>query len=302
MLKPKLFYRQKVLLALAEAFDEALPRVDFMKLLFLLCKEGKQDFYSFFPYKYGCFSFQVYQDWQYLKNNKMMRDGDCFQKNEACPGTLSDLRPGDKRMIALFSEKYARLRGDALVHKTYLEYPEYTRKSEIKNRILTPAERKAIDLALQPNYQPREKCVFTIGYESISIDEYLHRLIRHGINLVCDVRAKPRSMKYDFNDKRLANVLQQVNIAYQGIPGLGIPSSLRNDLGSEDSYQRLFDFYEAQILPKRKQEIADIAQEINSGNKTALTCFEKNPEHCHRLRIAARLSRDFHFHTVNIVR
>lgn len=300
MLNPKLFYRQKIVLGLAEAFAEPLPRTDFVKLLFLLCKESKQDFYSFFPFKYGCFSFQLYQDWQYLKSKQLMRESDCFQKSDACASVLDDLRPADKAMIALFREKYAHLRGDALIRETYIAYPEYTRNSEIKDKILTPAERQAVERALQAQTPTPANGMFTIGYESISIDEYLRRLILHGVNLVCDVRAKPKSMKYDFNDKRLAHFLQQVNIAYQGMPSLGIPPNLRTDLHSADSYQRLFDLYESQILPKRKPEIAAIAQWARAGSKTALTCFEKNPQHCHRLRLAAKLSADFHFHTVNI--
>ncbi len=300
MSHPRLFYRQKILLGLAKAFVEPLPRIDFMKLLFLLCKEGKQDFYSFFPFKYGCFSFQVYQDWQYLKSKMLMCESDYFQQSETSTGILNELRPADKAMLARFREKYAHLRGEALVRATYLAYPEYTRNSEIKDKILSPAERMFVDKALQCNPSPQDKCIFTIGYESISIDEYLRRLIFHGINLVCDVRANPKSMKFDFNNKRLAHFLQQANIAYQGMPSLGIPSNLRNDLGSEDSYRRLFDLYESQILPRRNQEVADIAQWAHAGKKTALTCFEKNPEHCHRQRIAAKLSADFHFHTVNI--
>jgi len=300
MLNLKLLYRQKILLGLAEAFIEPLPRIDFMKLLFLLCKEEKQDFYSFFPFKYGCFSFQVYQDWQYLKSKKLMCESDFFQKNEAYAGILNELRPADKVMISHFREKYACLRGDALIHKTYVSYPEYTRKSEIKDKILTPAERKSVEKALQSNSSLMDNCIFTIGYESISIDEYLRRLIHYGINLVCDVRAKPKSMKYDFNDKRLANFLHQTDIAYHGMPSLGIPSELRHDLHSKDSYKRLLTCMKSKILQERNQEIMTIAQWIHSGRRTALTCFEKNPEQCHRLRIAAKLSADFGFHTVNI--
>jgi len=58
-----LIYRQKVLLALLDAFGGKEATTDFQKYLFLyttMCEKDKS--YDFVPYKYGCFSFQASVD------------------------------------------------------------------------------------------------------------------------------------------------------------------------------------------------------------------------------------------------
>lgn len=51
-----MFYRQKLLLALIESNGHSIKRTDLQKLLFLFCQETGQNYYDFFPHKYGPFS------------------------------------------------------------------------------------------------------------------------------------------------------------------------------------------------------------------------------------------------------
>ncbi|NLZ61130.1 MAG: DUF488 domain-containing protein [Lentisphaerae bacterium] len=300
MSKPRLYYRQKILLALSEVFDEPLEAIDFMKLLFLLCKEHGKGFYSFFPYRYGCFSSQAYQDWHFLQNNAFMCQGPQFQCSKDNLGIRREIKKADYNALLSIREKYAGLRGQALIRQTYLEYPEYTLLSEIKDRVLTAQEIKTVEVVSGKYPVPVQNRVFTIGYESISIDEYLHRLVLHGVQVLCDVRFTPRSMKYDFNAARLAESLRQIGVEYRGIPSLGIPPELRKELDSEQSYEKLFSLYESKILPKEKSQINEIGEMMQNGKRMALACFEKNPGHCHRSRLAALLSKQLHLETMNI--
>ena len=55
---PRLFVRQRHLLALLEALGGHAKNTDFQKLLFLYCMEWKgEKIYDFVPYNYGPFSF-----------------------------------------------------------------------------------------------------------------------------------------------------------------------------------------------------------------------------------------------------
>jgi hypothetical protein len=60
---PVLFERQRLLLGLLEALGGKAARLDFQKLLFLYCQEGRATgAYEFVPYRFGAFSFTSYAD------------------------------------------------------------------------------------------------------------------------------------------------------------------------------------------------------------------------------------------------
>jgi hypothetical protein len=293
----KLLYRQKIFLALLEIFKNNLEKIDFVKLVFLYCQYQKKEFYSFFPYHYGCFSFDLYKDKRIFTECGILNATDNFSLSKPL-GMLYQLEEKDKYSLIEFSKKIGSLRGDALIRKTYLEFPEYTKRSIIKERILAPQEQEALqELALfvDPN-----NAIYTIGYEGISIDEYLRKLINNDISIIVDVRKNPKSMKFDFNSKALTNFLSKVNIEYVGIPDLGIPATMRADLNSFESYQALFDIYETKILSKQTANVEKIANLVKSGQRVALTCFEKNNLWCHRSRVARKLNSDYNYEIVNL--
>ena len=62
-LSPRLFIRQRHLLALLEALGGRATNTDFQRLLFLYCMERDgETLYDFVPYNYGAFSFTAYAD------------------------------------------------------------------------------------------------------------------------------------------------------------------------------------------------------------------------------------------------
>src|SRR6266581_5587168 len=74
-----MFYRRKILLALLESFGGSLKRTDCQKLLFLFCQRRDKNYYDFFPYKYGSFSFLLHQDKSRLTDLGLLADQDYFQ-------------------------------------------------------------------------------------------------------------------------------------------------------------------------------------------------------------------------------
>ena len=74
-----MFTRRKILLALLEACSGKLKSTDMEKLLFAYCVENRNNYYDFFPYKFGCFSFLSYQDKRVLTKQEFLDEGEHFK-------------------------------------------------------------------------------------------------------------------------------------------------------------------------------------------------------------------------------
>ena len=244
-------------------------------------------------------NYEVYKDKRALIERGFLLNDELRFAVSAPVGAFYSLNQSEKASLYLFHKQMSDLRGDALIRKTYLEYPEYMKLSEIKERILTTQEIESLSGPCELPFE-NKATVFTIGYEGISIDEYLRRLIKADIDILVDVRRNPKSMKFDFNCKKLADYVSKVSIQYMGIPELGIPSDLRVDLDSEAAYRELFALYDKDILPKQTDKVNKISDLIKEGKKVALTCFEKDYNHCHRYRIAKKLYSDYGFEIINL--
>lgn len=128
--------------------------------------------------------------------------------------------------------------------------------------------------------------VYTIGYQGVSIDEFVRRLKDEGIEMIVDVRAVPFSRKPGFSKNPLSVRLAAEGISYRHFPSLGIPSRYRKEL---EDYESLFLLYEMEILPNVGAEVARVT-ELCRQNPAALLCFEANPAECHRSRLAKYMS------------
>jgi uncharacterized protein (DUF488 family) len=143
--------------------------------------------------------------------------------------------------------------------------------------------------------------LFTIGYEGLTIDAYIDKLIRYSVSIVIDVRRNPLSMKYGFSKTRFQNYLERAGVAYEHIPELGIASAKRKNLETMDDYQALFQEY-AKTLPRSKGELTRVQQLVNKYRRAALTCFESVATSCHRHKISEYLqsSEDWNTPVVHI--
>ncbi len=87
--------------------------------------------------------------------------------------------------------------------------------SEIVKNILSTSKLKKITIA-KPKLS--QTILFTIGYEGISLETYLNRLIENDVKLLVDVRSNPLSMKYGFSKNTLNKYCQSIGIEYEHIP------------------------------------------------------------------------------------
>lgn len=286
-----MYYRRKIILGLLEEFGGKLNKTDFQKLLFILSKHQKDPSYEFVPYKYGCFSFQSYADIRTMIKYRQIEEEEVTQ-GEFWIKTDSDeyvpiLKKSDRQLIRYLKNKFQDYSTENLVKYTYKKYPFYAINSTIASKILTGKEYSEIEM-LRPNKNNR--ALYTIGYEGISQEEYLKRLIRNDVKVLCDVRRNPKSMKYGFSKNQLKSACLSLNIEYIHLPKLGISSDKRKKLHSQCDYDLLFEEYNGELDNEEKNESIELILELLKMNdRIALTCFEANIDQCHRKHLAAKI-------------
>ncbi len=280
------YYRRKLLLALIEVFDGNLSNTDCEKLLFNFCKVTGKNYYDFFPYYFGPFSFVSYYDKRRLTEQGLLKQAQDFQLNTK-HSYLEELEPSDKQV--LIELKMSGLRGNRLIRKTYKENPLYTVRSEILIDLFDAQEIRQIQIAWNTDKTP---LVFTLGYEGLTIDAFLNKLIASNIMAVVDIRSNPQSMKYGFSKKSFSDYIEKAGIKYFHIPELGVPSTMRKGLGINTSHEQLFQKYETDLLPKQKDAQIKLLDLIDAYTRVVLVCFEADPFSCHRRTLVEYLQKE----------
>jgi uncharacterized protein (DUF488 family) len=128
--------------------------------------------------------------------------------------------------------------------------------------------------------------IFSIGYEATTMDEFIAALRAAGVERVIDVRAVPLSRRPGFSKNVLAASLKDAGIDYVLLRNLGTPK-LGRDAAKKGDVKTLRAVYEGQLhLPEAQAEAA-IMRELAEEKPSALLCFERNPDHCHRTLLLA---------------
>lgn len=293
-----MYYRRKLLLALIEGLNRQVNKVDLQKYLFLVCQTQDKPAYEFIPHRFGCYSFQVDADKRTLTKYGLIHDRDVWQlsgKNRY----LHLLNPPDREHVDKVVSEYGKLKGRKLIQQVYRAYPYYAINSEIRDDVLAPSEQRAV-AAARPT--PAAARVFTIGYEGKTLERYLNQLIEHQVKVLCDVRRNPVSMKFGFSKNPLRRAVNAIGVAYVHIPALGIESSKRRQLDTQDDYDALFNEYRATTLAGNEAALGELMALIRKHRRAALTCFEAGAEQCHRGCVVEALQArdDFHHRTVHL--
>jgi len=295
------FYRQRLILALISSFNGKLTRLDLQKLLFLFMEENfqKKKAYEFVPYHYGCYSFQANADLKTLHNYGFIYLDENTKKPISLyrdSNPLSMIKEEDKSKLVSFVKKYDNLRGDDLIAHVYKSYPYYTLNSKIAHKFLKTKYKKESSL-----FPSIEDSLFTIGYEGITFENYLNKLINNDIGILCDVRKNPYSMKFGFSKNMLKHAVEQMGLKYIHLPELGIESENRQELNCLADYKKLFNDYELTTLQSEEALTAlEYIFEVSKSEKIALTCFEKDIDCCHRGVIAKKLFEKYELEYTNI--
>lgn len=290
-----MYYRRKIILSVLQVFGGELEKIQLQKLLFLFTRFQKdKKSFDFVPYKFGCFSFQANADLSTLKKYGIVSETDKFWKKEDEVNYLNELKSNDKKTINDFKIIYANKTSDDLIKLTYKRYPYYSINSTVADKYLSDEEFKNLD-----NYRSfdDEIVLFTIGYEGITLEAYLNKLIKNNIKVLCDVRKNALSMKYGFSKSQLKNACNGVGIEYIHIPEVGIDSEQRQELNTQIDYDSLFQIYKEKNLKESIDSQTKILNLLTNNKRIALTCFEADICQCHRKHLSEAITnlKDFKY-------
>jgi uncharacterized protein (DUF488 family) len=275
------YYRRKLLLSIIAKANGIIDKMSFQKLLFLICNKQNKPTYDFVPYKYGCFSFTANADLTAMVKHGYIKETETTWALAGNTTTLLNELTDNDRIAITAADSLFSYTTDELLQYTYSRFPYYAKNSLVASRYIT------VDETTIP--QDTSEALFTIGYEGISLEEYLNRLIRNNVVALIDVRKNPLSMKYGFSKGLLSARCENIGIEYKHIPQVGIASENRKNLATKSDYDKLFGMYQKEILPTVLTFQMEIVRFAKEYKRIALTCFEADPSFCHRSILAKSL-------------
>jgi uncharacterized protein (DUF488 family) len=132
--------------------------------------------------------------------------------------------------------------------------------------------------------------IWTIGHSTHSIDAFVGLLATHGIALVADIRAVPRSRRHPhFDGDALALSLPERGVRYVHLPRLGgrrrADKESPNDAWRNPSFRAYADYAMSEQFAHGLAQLRRLA----AARRTAVMCAEALWWRCHRRLVADRL-------------
>jgi uncharacterized protein (DUF488 family) len=122
--------------------------------------------------------------------------------------------------------------------------------------------------------------IYSVGYEGMTLDALVDRLVGARVSVLVDVRFNPVSRKPGFSKKSLTAVLEDAGIEYVHEKELGNPQdnrdSFRNGDG-ETGRSRM-----RAMLNDGGGEALDRLVDLASNQRVAVLCVERDHSRCHR--------------------
>lgn len=284
-----MFYRRKIILALIQLLGGELEKIRIQKLLFLYSQKKKNPEYEFIPYKYGCYSFSAKADLNTMvKNGSLLENENYFIKNNQ-DDFVKSLKVEDKKIITEVVQLYGNMNSNSLIKHTYINFPYYAINSTIAENVL---DDKQLEKVISSKKESKETILFTIGYEGVSLEKYLNKLVSNDVKLLVDVRKNSLSMKFGFSKSLLKKYCESLGIEYIHIPEVGINSDQRQELNTQQDYDELFEVYKKTTLKETDSYQTKILELLTKYKRIALTCFEADICQCHRKPLAEAIAKN----------
>ncbi len=139
--------------------------------------------------------------------------------------------------------------------------------------------------------------VYTQGYQGKTIDDFIHHLVEHRVDVVLDVRYTPRSRKPGFSKGALREALMNdAGIEYRHIRALG---NLKSNRIRAKTVEECLALYEGQMAPRWFEILQPLVKDYR-GMSVCLVCFERDHRECHRSVVSGRLAVDYGCEVVHI--
>jgi uncharacterized protein (DUF488 family) len=275
-------------MALLQTFEGNLEKISLQKLLFLFTSRQSKPEYDFVPFHYGCYSFSANADLTAMVKHGLVTENTTSIAKADKVNYTTSLTSDDKKILLEIHNIYGKLSANALMKLTYLNYQYYAINSKKAKEILTEEQYQRVIAAKPEN---SDTTLFTIGYEGVSLEAYLNKLIKNDVKVLVDVRSNPVSMKYGFSKNQLSKFCENLHIEYLHVPELGIQSEQRQQLDTQSDYDRLFDVYKTKNLKSTTSYQKELLNLLIEKKRIALTCFEANICQCHRKHLAEAITQ-----------
>ncbi|WP_455116106.1 DUF488 domain-containing protein [Rothia aeria] len=136
--------------------------------------------------------------------------------------------------------------------------------------------------------------IFGIGYEGVTLDEFIQTLKNREATILVDVRLNPISRKKGFSKTKLSEALGQHGIRYVHLRELGNPKENRDGFwdtytpaweAARENYRFMLDSEAAREALTYIEELARVEPAVG------LMCFERAECNCHRDVILQRIKQ-----------
>ncbi|MES2799310.1 MAG: DUF488 family protein [Bacteroidota bacterium] len=283
-----MFYRRKIILAIMQAFKGELDKIRLQKLLFMVSERQQSKAYDFIPYKYGCFSYSANADLGAMVKKGLLSETETHFKREDKIDYLHALNDSDRKIVKEVIGTYGAMSANALMKHTYINFPFWAVNSLKAKSLLNEQEYEKV---LNAKNEDNSTTLFTIGYEGVSPEAYLNKLIKNNVHVLVDVRKNALSMKYGFSKSHLKRFCESIGIEYIHLPEVGIQSDKRQTLVTQKDYDLLFEDYKSTCLPSTQNTQNQILNILKEKHRIALTCFESNICQCHRKPLSEAITQ-----------
>jgi uncharacterized protein (DUF488 family) len=125
-------------------------------------------------------------------------------------------------------------------------------------------------------------CVYTLGYQQRSLDEYVQALLAERIQILVDVRETAWSRRPGFSKSALQQRLRQAGIEYVHARFVGNPKAIRT---RAPTHADCLAGYQEHLTTNKELLIEFEALMLGwlaAGLRVCLLCYERHPDDCHR--------------------
>ena len=130
----------------------------------------------------------------------------------------------------------------------------------------------------------KEACIFTLGYEGASVEDFVATLKAAGVDTLVDVREFPISRKKGFSKNALREAVGAAGIQYVHLVDLGCPKPVRDQYKLDKDWA-VYTVGFMNHLESQQDSITELAQLAAHAN-LCLVCFERDYNFCHRSMVA----------------
>jgi len=284
---------RKVLLSMIQQTESPISLIKIQLLMFLTMQKSPTKHYWFIPTEKGPFSLVLEDDAIAMDKKGLLILEYPAQTIRINIGQYTEKmmpQDEDRHLLNTILEEYQTKDDQELLKIAITMNPFYGIHLPSDKLSLLDSHTQSEVGTIQESIKDAPRALYTIGYEKITLDEFILFLLAQGIQTVIDVRETTTSRRREFSKAPLERALTKVTIGYISIPELGIPTEIRNKILKTGNHQDLLRWYRTNEEHKNRKYTSEVANLVSKGN-TALMCYEKDHNECHR-SIFAQLCKE----------